>query len=365
MNPDPSTLGRYVKSRGPSHAKVFIIAEAPGEEEEKWGMPAMGQPGRMLSEMLQEVGIDIRECFIAKVCRYKPPGSDIMNWIATKKAEVMADHQLIDGRYVLWPIAKGREELHEEIRRVRPNVILALGNLGLWSVTGKWGIQDWRGSLEIFEGIKVIPSFHPSAIIRQWEWRSLAMVDLRRVAEHSRSPDIPELVERFELAPTYDQALNRLTILLRWCDHAPTPIAFDIETRAGHIACIGFAWSAHDGFCLPLMDVSKFEGYWNVDEEAQLIWLVWKIMTHPNFVGIAQNGSYDCQYIQHHWGFMPHLVRDTLVQHHAMMPTGNTGDEEDKKKNPALKKSLGVLSSIYRKVHIYWKDQLDTWDDED
>lgn len=364
MNPDPDTLGRYVKPRGPKTARIMVIAEAPGFNEEKWGLPMQGQSGLMLTkEMLPEAGIDPRECYYTKVCRYRPPDNDIRQWIAFKPSEVTPDHKKVQGLYVKWPIAQGLEELRAEIELVKPTCILALGNTALWACTGHWGIQDWRGSLEqcilVDWPCKVIPSFHPAAIIRQMEWRSLAMIDLRRVAKESQSREFPTIIENFLIEPDYQQAKFALLDLIMKCDDSPTPIAYDIETRAGHIACIGFAWSAVDAVCIPLMAFDRMEGYWSEEEEGVLVHLIYLLMTHKSFIGIAQHGIYDNQYILRHWCFMPNQVRDTEITHHAIMPTGNTGEEGEKKKNTSLKKSLGVLSSIYRRDHRYWKNQLE------
>ena len=56
-------------------------------------------------------------------------------------------------------------------------------------------------------------------------------------------------------------------------------LAVDIETRAGHTACIGIAWSKADALCIPLMDSMKKSGYWSEQEEATILYALYKILT--------------------------------------------------------------------------------------
>ena len=77
-------------------------------------------------------------------------------------------------------------------------------------------------------------------------------------------------------------------------------LAVDIETRAGHIACVGIAWNERDALCIPLMAVERKDGYWSEQEEAQIAFALYQILTHPNAEVIGQNFSYDAQYFYRH-----------------------------------------------------------------
>ena len=54
-------------------------------------------------------------------------------------------------------------------------------------------------------------------------------------------------------------------------------LAVDIETRAGHIACVGIAWNERDALCIPLMCVERPAGYWSEQEEAQIAFALYQI----------------------------------------------------------------------------------------
>ena len=95
-------------------------------------------------------------------------------------------------------------------------------------------------------------------------------------------------------------------------------LAVDIETRAGHIACVGIAWNERDALCIPLMCVERPAGYWSEQEEAQIAFALYQILTHPNCEVIGQNFSYDAQYFWRHLHFLPRLKRDTMLTQHTL-----------------------------------------------
>ena len=125
-------------------------------------------------------------------------------------------------------------------------------------------------------------------------------------------------------------------------------LAVDIETRAGHIACVGLAWNERDALCIPLMAVERKDGYWSEQEEAQIAFALYQILTHPNIEVIGQNFSYDAQYFYRHLHFIPKLKRDTMLTQHTLFSN--------------LQKGLDFLSSMYCEHHLYWKDEGKEWD---
>jgi len=125
-------------------------------------------------------------------------------------------------------------------------------------------------------------------------------------------------------------------------------LAVDIETRAGHIACVGVAWNERDALCIPLMCVERPAGYWSEQEEAQIAFALYQILTHPNCEVIGQNFSYDAQYFWRHMHFLPRLKRDTMLTQHTLFSN--------------LQKGLDFLSSMYCEHHLYWKDEGKEWD---
>ena len=345
-----------IRPTGPAPARVMIVGEAPGDQEVREGAPFVGYSGQELSRMLQEAGIMRSNCFITNVIRIKPPGGDIASFIAEKVKDRTPNHMLVRDKYCLPPVWEGISLLEREIEMVRPNVIIALGNVAMWALTGKWGITSWRGSLlecdltlpGLDRPVKVIPAYSPTMIMRQWSWRQVLVHDLRRCKTQSEFPEVIRPDYKFITRPSYGEAVSVLQMLLQAVETRPLPLAVDIETRSGHTACLGFAWNKLEALCIPLMCSERQSGYWQEEEEAFLMYLCYKLMTHPNCHVIGQNFSYDAQYFWRHLHFLPNLKRDTMLAQHVCFAN--------------MQKGLDFLSSMYCEHHTYWKDEGKTWD---
>lgn len=136
-----------VRGEGPIPSRIMLVGEAPGENEERQGVPFVGASGQELNRMLQEAGIMRSECYVTNVCKTRPPDNQISAWIALKKKDITAAHRLLRDKYCLPPILEGYTELITEIEMVQPNIVVPFGNLALWALTGHWGVTKWRGSL--------------------------------------------------------------------------------------------------------------------------------------------------------------------------------------------------------------------------
>lgn len=344
-----------VPAVGPVPAKIMLVGEAPGEQEVLRREPFVGASGQELNRMLHEAGIMRSECFITNVARERPPNNDISLWISKNKKQPNPEWTQERGLWIAPQIASGLTMLSKEVSMVQPNVIVAFGNVALWALTGKFGIKSWRGSLlettSFSRSSKVVPCYHPAYILRDWSARQITVQDLRRAAGEKGNSDISRPDYRFVIRPSFDQTLEYLNALAENLEAASggvTTLSVDIETRAGHIACLGIGTSALDAFCIPFMCVEREEGYWSLEEEAAIVRLLQRVLCHPRARIIGQNFIYDAQYIYRHWGFVPNFARDTMLGHHAQFV--------------GLPKGLDFLSSMYCKQHIYWKDEGKTWD---
>ena len=360
-------MTREVHGSGPIPARVMIIGEAPGADEEIAGKPFIGASGHELDRMLGEAGISRAECFVTNVCRVKPPDyykkgkritNDIGQWISTGKNKPSAkfypqtpgEWSALRDRWVKPQIAEGNQRLLLEIESVRPNVIIPVGNLSMWALTGRWGISKWRGSMLYgwnLHGPKIIPTFHPAYVLRSWSERAITVSDLRRAARfrNGEAYTVPEW--RFTLHPPFESACQILGELHRKLENEACRISFDLETRAGHIACAGLSWNATNAICIPLMCAESSEGYWNEEQETVIMFWLWKILTHRNAKVIGQNLLYDCQYTWRHWHFVPRVTQDTMISQHAIFSD--------------LPKGLAYLASMYCNYYVYWKDEGKDW----
>lgn len=333
----------------------MIVGEAPGEQEVIKNEPFVGYAGTELSKMLQEAGISRAQCFITNVVKIRPPGNDVSSLVAEKKKEITAAHINVRNKFVLPAVRDGLEILKREIELCQPHVIIALGNLPLWTLTGEWGITSWRGSemvtdlqLNLDYQPKVIPTYHPSVVLRQWSWRQIAVMDLKRAKRESATREQTHRDYNFVIRPDLGQVLSILSQLQTQLDLGPKKLSVDIETRAGHISCIGLAWSKTEALCIPFMDSQRPSGYWSEQDEATVVFALMQVLTHPNLKVIGQNFLYDLQYIYRYWHFQPTDIRDTMLAHHSCFSS--------------MQKSLDFLSAMYCEHHLYWKDEGKGWD---
>jgi uracil-DNA glycosylase/DNA polymerase I-like protein with 3'-5' exonuclease and polymerase domains len=339
------------KPEGPIPAKIMLIGEAPGYDEERTGRPFQGVSGQELSRMLSEAGITRSECFITNVCRERPANNDINLFIPKAKKDVRPNFVRFRDRQVAPQVEAGATLLAKEIQMVRPNVIVALGNTPLWCLTGITGITKWRGSMlssdSGFGSCKVIPTYHPAAVLREWSWRAVAINDLRRAAKFRDGRAYPKPDWKFIIRPTFDTTRMVLQRLLQLLAEAELRLSFDLETRGGHIACAGLSWTLVDCICIPFMCVESPDGYWSADHEGEIVWLLKKILTHPNAQVVGQNILYDAQYTWRHWHFVPRVTQDCMISQHSIFSD--------------LPKSLAFQASMYCNYFVYWKDEGKDW----
>jgi DNA polymerase len=343
----------------------MIVGEAPGEEEERRGEVFCGASGYELNKMLEKAGLNRSQCFVTNVVRVRPAGNDITKFIPTKKKDITPDHIELRGKMVLPVVVEGYKHLMQEIDLIRPSMIIALGGTALWALTDLDGIMKWRGSMLSFDknpSIRVLPTLHPAAILRQWEMRNVLIQDLRRAKEYVRK-EWPTTKWSFTIRPSFQEVSSRLLRLIQCCNEGRQILSVDIETRAFNIACLGIAWSKDEAICIPFMELGREDGYWTEGEEAEIVFLLQRLLTHPNAQVIGQNFIYDAQYIFRSWHFIPNFCRDTMLAQHVMFPSG--GDPAKMKRSEegaakldlkGLPKDLAFICSLHNEQYVYWKD---------
>lgn len=337
---------------GSPEASIMIVGEAFTYLDQRNGQPFSGGDGQTLNEMLREAGILVSNY---RTCLYNayPPFGKMENLIFAKKKDWKGDLVPLHGLFVTKELKEHYDRLKEEIRLVNPEVIIAVGEWAMWALTGARGIDKWRGSnLNLrLDGrnatATVIPILPPYRMLGASENRHVTVHDLTRIHGHLNNT-IPPLNWNFTVRPTFDEVMGYIGYHLCTVEAGTEQwIDFDLETRAGHIACAGLSWSTSESLCIPLMCQENTHGYWTVEEESRIVYLLYQLLTHPNCKVRGQNLLYDCQYTYRHWHFVPNVVQDTMISWHTC--------------HPGLPKSLAFQSSITSPNYIYWKDDGKTW----
>jgi len=156
-----------VLGRGNPRARLMLVGEAPGKEEDLQGKPFVGAAGKLLNESLRRAGIPEEEIYIANVLKCRPPGNR-----NPAPEEIKA----------CLPF------LRQQIQIINPNVICALGKFATQVLLNtKQGIMHLRGKpLNYRQGRVLIPTFHPAACLYNPGWQRFFLQDLRLVREVMR-----------------------------------------------------------------------------------------------------------------------------------------------------------------------------------
>src|SRR5690606_35440706 len=221
-----------IKPSGPCPASIMIVGEAPGEKEERIGLPFLGYSGQELRAMLRQAGINDTKVRFTNVFMTRPRNNKIEECCG-KRGDVSKTYALpplAQGNYILEEHLHELDRLRQEIVACNPDLIIALGNTACWALLRRTGIGKLRGSVFPNElvpsGPPVLPTYHPAAILRQWSLRVIAIADLMKAERFVRegfSPRKRQLI----LDPTIDE-------VEQWTESffaAPPPLlSLDVET---------------------------------------------------------------------------------------------------------------------------------------
>lgn len=329
----------------PRAGALCVLGRDPGFEEERAGRPFVGAAGDILNECLREAGIRRAEINILNVSRFRPHRNEFR---AHSPPQLFGE------------IAHVRETL----RKLRPRVVVALGNEAAWVATREWpdarGRDDagisrllHRGNIfgacdiesrrgYVFDsdfGAHVVATVHPAAVARVWTpWRMLLSYDLQR-AQELMHVDLRRPVRAVEIVT--DERRARIVVdELR----SLRLLAADIETRAsGELACIGFAGESGRAFVFP----------------ARLLPIARRLLECSDVTCVWANGIYDLFVLKHRYGVDVRCRNDDAqVAWHAAYPE-LAGKDEGSKSFKFTRKSLAFLASMST-YDEWWKGVYET-----
>ncbi|MBI4324230.1 MAG: uracil-DNA glycosylase [Chloroflexi bacterium] len=142
---------------GDSNAMLMFVGEAPGADEDEQGEPFVGRAGQLLTRIIQAMGFTRQTVYIANIlkCRPDTPGQTAGN----RKPTPEEVHNCL-------PF------LQAQIDLIQPKVMVALGATAMEGLFGKSsvGITRLRGHFQVFQGIPLMPTYHPSYLLRNQAW---------------------------------------------------------------------------------------------------------------------------------------------------------------------------------------------------
>lgn len=157
------TRRTVVFGEGVATARVMVVGEAPGAEEDRAGRPFVGKAGQLLDTLLASVGFERESVYICNVIKCRPPGNRNPE---PEEVEACSPYLL------------------RQIELIAPTVILALGAFAAQTLLGsETKISKLRGAVHDFRGIPLVPTYHPAALLRNGSWIRPVWDDLQRLRQ--------------------------------------------------------------------------------------------------------------------------------------------------------------------------------------
>lgn len=193
-----------VMGSGPIDAKLMIIGQAPGYNEDRLGVPFVGKAGQLLDRELERVGIDRDEVYVTNTAKCYPPGDRPPN-----RAEMKACRPYLD----------------QEMAAVRPQLTILLGNVAMQGVLATSGIMSKANTIHERDGQAYLPIIHPAAVLRDpgnTDFMRTGLEAARRFLDGQLEGPKTQ-INLIRTAEDIEQFLNEL-------NDVAEVVAFDIET---------------------------------------------------------------------------------------------------------------------------------------
>ena len=146
---------------GNKQAKVMLIGEGPGADEDKEGIPFVGKAGQLMNKALAGLGLNREELYIANIVKCRPPSNRVPE---EDEANACLDY------------------LRNQVLLVKPSIIVLLGSTALKNILGKeYGITSAKGTWIEKKGIFYMPTWHPAALLRDENKKIEFWNDLKEV----------------------------------------------------------------------------------------------------------------------------------------------------------------------------------------
>jgi uracil-DNA glycosylase family 4 len=278
-----------VWGEGPKHAKVMVIGEAPGRQEDERARPFIGQSGQLIRTELGRAGID--DVYITNVVKCRPPDNRTPTAGEAKICKAYLD---------------------EEIRRVAPEFVVTLGALASKTVLKKSKITQAHGQLVAMPTYTGMPVFHPAYALRDISKLPAIKNDLARLKREIDGTQTEQTVEWAKL--------TRKNFFQFWTEFEEADeFSFDVETSSLNwfdpnqkIRLLGIGLPKRS-WVIPL-DMPNSVYYGRPKAQRRLVRLL--VALAEGKTAIAWNGKFDNHWLFAKYGMRFHLDFDGMLAHH-------------------------------------------------
>lgn len=321
------------------HCRLAIIADAPGKEEIYTGKPFVGSGGRLLRSLISRHNLTLEHCFLGYLSPTQPPEDDF------DKLDFQGPE-----------ISQGITQLHEDLRKYKPNCTLLLGSgpfrafapggFDDFSEEHRWGVGKIRGSV-LLHGTpeilppgnnKYLPTYDPSFVLRAYYELPFLKNDLARAVDQSRFAEHRPTVRNINIRPTFEQVCD----LLRTLRTTRIPAGFDVEGWNDNVGVTMYSIAPSPTESVVVALWLEGKHYWSLEQECEIWRLTAKWLQDPNCPKIVTNAMYELFIMAwKHRIIVVNIREDTMFKQWEIYPE--------------LSKSLATQISLWT-LEPYYKD---------
>jgi uracil-DNA glycosylase family 4 len=284
-----------MEGSGPKNAKVVIIGEAPGRDEDRQAKPFVGKSGQLLNDLLDSNGLRRRDIYVTNVVKCRPPDNR-----TPTRDEIKACRSYLD----------------YELNAVKPEYVLLLGATALKAVAKRAGIGANRAQVIPLPSGEAMATYHPAATLHDPKWSPAFAQDIAKFATWVKG----------ELKANVKVRYTKIVDLRTWeafveAFKKTEVFSFDVETtglnrhmpnRKVNSIQLGLDDST---WILPLnVRDSWLKGRHGL--QRLMLWIIVRLAKGK--ISVAQNGKFDNLWLRECYGFSFYLNFDTQLAHHVL-----------------------------------------------
>lgn len=318
-----------VVGHGSEVSPIMIVQDYPSADDCKSGKTLSAGSGKMVDQFLRQNGHSLAKCYMTTYIKAPLRGYNTKN---KKQAREILHHVRQE--------ADWNQILLDEIREIKPNVIISLGELALNFLTGEKSIYSFRGSIlplkpelvwDITKHIRVIPVLHPRDIVQNITTQVYTTIDYAKAVRNINNKLPIEEIGHVWIIRSSEALYNWWTRSKKY-----EYLAIDFESHHNFPTCVGFCANGNEAVSAPLLsrDISN--------HEQMYMWRVVDEILRSKMPKVNQNMNYDWT-LSDRLGFqMNNIIGDTQLMANIIYPE--------------LPKALHFLTSIYTDIP-YYKDE--------
>ena len=297
-----------MKGRGGTSPRIVFVGEAPGQEEDEVGKVFIGRGGKLLRRYIMKYKLHYNDYYICNTVRCRPPKNR-----TPTRTEIRACSPY----------------LFSDIMRLKPDLIVPMGNTALRAVLGVEGIHSYRNRIVRSDtyNCDVLPMLHPAAILRNPEHETLMDKDFQKMKQYLADKIPAESEDKIEFG-TVTIVHGKPQLMSIYKKILKKGIMFwDVETNGEDIyiaedlvvTCVSLACENRHAYVFPLTEYSETMHEFFVDEFLR------PLLENPNVKKCAQNINFDAKVVRTKWDIkVDNFWFDTMIAHYCIHPVRGT-----------------------------------------